>query len=65
MFGGLGCFEGEYEIKLNQNVQLVAHAPRKVPQAISKKLKMKLEDMEKNGIIEKSNEYSEWVHLNR
>lgn len=29
LFSGLGCFEGEYEIKLNDNVQPIAHAPRK------------------------------------
>lgn len=63
LFRGLGCFEGEYEIKLNENAQPVAHAPRKVPQAIVKKLQMKLNEMEENKIIEKSNEYSEWVNF--
>lgn len=58
----MGCFEGEYEFKLKENAQPIAHAPRKVPQALTNKLKMKLDDMEKNGIIVKTNEYSEWVH---
>lgn len=59
LFSGLGCFETEYEIKLKQNAQPIAHAPRKVPQSLMKKLKLKLEEMEKNGIIMKTNEYSE------
>lgn len=49
---------------IKENAQPVAHAPRKVPHALKDKLKRKLDDLEKNGIIEKANAYCEWVsHL--
>lgn len=64
LFTGLGCFEREYEIKLKKDAQAVAHPPRRVPQAIMRKLKAKLDDLVKNRVIRKmeTDEYSEWVH---
>lgn len=64
LFKGLGTFEKEYKILIKENAQPVAYAPRKVPHALKDKLKRKLDDLEKNGIIEKANAYCEWVsHL--
>lgn len=63
MFKGLGCFQNEYEILLKDNANPIAHAPRRVPYAIANKLKIKLEELEQNKIIEKANEYSEWVNF--
>lgn len=64
LFRGLGCFNKEYKIHLRENARPVAHAPRRVPQAIMKKLKMKLDELVTNGIIERANGFNEWVsHL--
>lgn len=64
LFKGLGCFENEYKIELKEDAKPVAHAPRRVPLAIKDKLKNKLDELVLNGIIEKTNEFSEWVsHL--
>lgn len=49
-------------MKLKANSQPIAHAPRRVPQAVMNRLKIKLDDMTQNKIIEKVNECSEWVH---
>lgn len=62
LFKGLGCFRNEYKIQIKENANPVAHAPRRVPVAIKSKLKVKLDEMVDNKIIEKSNELSEWVH---
>lgn len=62
LFKGLGTFEHEYDIKLKEDAKPVAHAPRRVAHSIKKKLKEKLDDMEKNGIIEKASGYSPWVN---
>lgn len=62
LFKGLGTFAHEYDIKLKEDATPIAHAPRRVPDAIKSKLKMKLNDMVKNGIIEKANGYSPWVN---
>ena len=62
LFEGLGTFENEYKILLKKDAQPVAHAPRKVPLVLKNKLKMRLNELERNGIIEKADERSEWVH---
>lgn len=62
LFKGLGTFKHEYDIKLKEDARPVAHAPRRVPHAIKNKLKNKLDDMVKNGIIEKVSGYSPWVN---
>lgn len=62
LFKGLGTFEHEYDIKLKDDARPVAHAPRRVPHAIKSKLKLKLDEMVRNGIIERANGYSPWVN---
>lgn len=62
LFTGLGCFDYEYKILTKENAQPVAHAPRRVPLAILDKLKLKHDQLEKDGIIEKTNAFCEWVH---
>ena len=39
VFTGLGCFEREYDIKVDEAEPPVVHAPRKVPYALKDKLK--------------------------
>jgi hypothetical protein len=62
LFTGLGCFDKEYSIQLKDDSKPVAKAPRRVPQSIIKKLKLKLDELVKNKIVEKVEEYSEWVN---
>lgn len=62
LFKGLGKFEVPYKILLKENAIPKANAPRRVPLAIKKKLKDKLDSLEKNKIIEKTTGYSEWVN---
>lgn len=47
---------------MKEDAQPIAHAPRRVPHCILNKLKIKLDELEKNKIIEKTDEYSEWVN---
>lgn len=60
LFNGLGNLGSPCKIKIDDTVTPVVHAPRKVPFALKKKLKLKLEEME-GTIIEKVNEPSNWV----
>ena len=53
VFTGLGCMEGEYRIELDDSVQPVIHPPRKEPYSLHDTLKLKLQELEKNGVIQK------------
>lgn len=63
LFKGLGKFEKPYKILLKENSIPVARQARRVPYAIVDKLKEKLNELEKNNIIAKTDLYSEWVHV--
>ena len=39
VFSGLGCFEHDYDIKIDESQPPAVHAPRKVPFALKEKLK--------------------------
>lgn len=62
LFDGLGCLPGKHTIKIDKEVSPVVHAPRKVPFALKKKVKVELDKMEKQGVIEKVNEPTDWVN---
>lgn len=64
LFNGLGCFENEYSIVMENDAKPIAHAPRRVPQAIMSKLKSTLDNLVKINVIRKvkQNEYSNWVN---
>ena len=51
VFAGLGCLPGEYHIEIDPNIRPVQHAPRHVPVPLKTKLKEKIDEMEKEGII--------------
>jgi hypothetical protein len=53
VFKGLGCLREPYHIELDPEVLPVINAARKVPVAIKGRLKLELEDMEKQGVIRK------------
>lgn len=62
VFEGLGCMEGEVEIKLKQNAIPVVNPPRNVPVALHDKLKNKLDNMVKMGVLTRVSEPTEWVN---
>ncbi|XP_055309115.1 uncharacterized protein K02A2.6-like [Sitodiplosis mosellana] len=61
-YQSLGCFNSEYKISVDKNATPIAHAPRRVPLAIRHRLKMKLDELVANKIIEKATGYCEWVN---
>ena len=62
VFTGLGCLEGEVDIKLKDDAQPVVNPPRNVPVAIRETLKDELESMVKKGVLSRVTEPTEWVN---
>ena len=60
VFKGLGHI-GDSKIVLKPDAKPVQHAPRRIPVAIKDRVKEKLDDMEKKGIIQKITEPTEWI----
>ena len=61
VFEGLGCLQGDYHIDIDKSVLPVQHAPRRTPVALKKRLKQKIDEMEKKGIIAKVDEPTAWI----
>ena len=61
VFKGLGCVEGEYNIKLKANSRPSIQPQRNVPLRLLDKLKLTIENLESNDIIAKVEEPVEWV----
>ena len=61
VFKGLGCLGDEYHIELDPTVSPVQHVPRRVPVAMKHRLKSKLEELTKQGIITKVQEPTPWI----
>ena len=61
VFQGLGRI-GEYRIELKEDAKPTQDAPRTVPVALRTELKQRLDDMEKDGILEKVEEPTDWVN---
>ena len=60
-FDRIGNFPGQYHIVLSENAQPVIHAPRRCPVHLREELKEELESMEKEGVITKVAEPTDWV----
>ncbi|UYV72016.1 K02A2.6-like, partial [Cordylochernes scorpioides] len=61
VFEGLGQIGNPYEIKLKPGAKPYAvHTPRRVPIPLMEKLKIRLEELEKAGIIAQVNVATEW-----
>jgi len=60
--GEVGLFEGEVDLKLSPEAEPVQLPPRAVPLSVQPKLKAKLDEMEKKGIIRECPETTDWVH---
>jgi len=52
VFKGLGCFPGEYKIKIKDNNEGILNPPRRVAESIKKELSKTLSDMRKGVIVE-------------
>ena len=59
--GQVGKLEGKYTIKINDKAVPVKHAQRTVSVPLREKVRQKLKELEKNKIIQKVNEPSEWI----
>ena len=51
VFTGLSCLPGEYRIEIDPTIRPVQHTPRRIPVPLKAKLKEKIDEMEKEGII--------------
>ena len=56
VFTGVGCLEGNYSIRVDDNIPLVVHPPRKVPVPLRETLKTESHNLVKNGILAKVTE---------
>ena len=61
VFTGLGCLHGEYHIETDPNIRPVQHTPRRVPVPLKAKLKEKINEMEKEGIIIQETKPTDWI----
>ena len=61
-FQGIGCFSREHKILLDPNVKPVVNRARRIPLSMEDKVKAELNKMEKNNIITKIDEPTEWVN---
>ena len=60
VFKGLGHI-GDATIVTDPSVKPMQHSPRRVPVALRDKVKAKLDDVEKKGIVEKVTTPTEWI----
>ena len=60
VFKGLGHI-GDTTIVPDPSVKPMQHSPRRVPVALRDKVKAKLDDLEKKGIVEKVTTPTEWI----
>jgi len=58
----VGCIEGSYEIKLKDNFVPIACATRKIPFSLEESQRKELNKLCELQIIEKVEEFTEWVH---
>ncbi|XP_035676225.1 uncharacterized protein K02A2.6-like [Branchiostoma floridae] len=58
----VGCFEEEYHITVDPDVEPVIHPPRRVPLELREKLKKQLEEMTKKGVISEVTQPTDWVN---
>lgn len=61
VFDGYGSIEGEVILEVDPDVPPLIQQPRRIPIALRGKLKMELDNLEKNGIIVKEHQHTKWV----
>lgn len=62
VFQGIGEFPGECNFRVDPDIAPVVCPPRRIPIALRSRLKDELNSMEKNGIICKVTEPTDWVN---
>ena len=63
VFEGLGTFPGEpYKFKLKENYVPARHTPRKVPIHLQDDFHEEINDLVKQGVLEKVEHSTEWVN---
>lgn len=63
VFRGYGKFDGEVTLEIDEAVPPVIQQPRRVPIAMRPKLKAELDQLEKDGIIAREYNHTEWVEF--
>ena len=61
-FEGIGCFEREQTIQIDPEVKPLINRARRIPLSRVEKVKVELDKMEANGIIEKVDQPTPWVN---
>ncbi|XP_055613408.1 uncharacterized protein LOC129759885 [Uranotaenia lowii] len=61
LFEGYGKLPGTVHLEIDNSVTPTIQPPRRVPLAVREKLKVELEDLEKNDIIVRENNHTDWV----
>lgn len=62
VFEGIGCLNKNHHITIDKNVHPCVHPPRKIPFPLQEIFKKTLDQMEKDKIIKKVEEPTEWVN---
>ena len=62
VFKGIGEFQGECSFRIDPSIAPVVCPPRRVPFALRERLKVELDNMERDGIICKVTEPTQWVN---
>ena len=62
MFAGIGVLPGECKLYIKENAVPVVNAPRRIPETLKTKLKEELSRMQRDNIITKVTEPTEWVN---
>lgn len=62
VFQGIGRLPGQHKIRLKDNAEPVIHPARKVPVALKKRLREKLDSLITEGVIMKIEEPTGWVN---
>ena len=60
--GKLGKLEHEYHIPIKRHVDPARHSPSRIPLGMKQRVKDKLDEMVKKGIIRKVSEPTDWVN---
>ena len=61
VFEGIGCLPGDYMMDVDETIKPVQDVPRRVPVPLKARLKEKIDDLVKTGIITKVTEPTPWI----
>ena len=61
VFEGLGKLDGQYHIVIDESITPVVHPPRRLPVAMTERVKQTLEEMVAANIIEQVDHPTDWV----